>query len=372
LNEDRASRYQRQRRRAGLASLALSTAILLVLVLSGASVRIRDWAESLGGPAADGLGPYMLACVLFGAALFLLHELVELPLALYRGYALEHRYGLSRETLPDWARDHLKAAAIGLAFTLIAIAAVYCAVYVTPRWWWVVAAALATGAAILLTNILPTVLLPIFYRLEPLERAELRERLLALARAQGIEAIGVYVWGLGEKTRKANAALVGLGRTRRILLSDTLIAEYSEEEIEVILAHELAHHVHHDLWKAIALEAGIALLAAWCADFTRRAVGPVFGFYGPQDLAALPLHLLGAGFVSVLAVPFANAVSRRNERSADRFALELTRRPAAFISAMRRLGAQNLAEPRPSTLIRVLFYTHPPVEDRIAAAAAQS
>jgi STE24 endopeptidase len=128
--------------------------------------------------------------------------------------------------------------------------------------------------------------------------------------------------------------------------------------------------VHGDLWKAITLEAAVALLAAWCADFTRRAIGPVFGFSGPQDVAALPLHLLGAGLVSVLAVPFANAMSRRNERTADRFALELTRRPGAFISAMRRLGAQNLAEPRPSALTRLLFYTHPPVEDRIAAAGS--
>ena len=196
----------------------------------------------------------------------------------------------------------------------------------------------------------------------------MRDRLIALARAQGVKAIGVYVWGLGEKTRKANAALVGLGRTRRILLSDTLLAEYSDEEIEVILAHELAHHVHHDLWKAIAFEALLVLVAAWTADFVRRAVGPLFGFSGPQDLGAMPLHLLGAAFVSVLALPLMNALSRANERSADRFALQLTARPAAFISAMKRLAAQNLAEPRPSLLVRVLFYTHPPVEERIAEA----
>jgi STE24 endopeptidase len=369
LNEDKASRYHRQRRATALASLALSGVVLAALVVSGASAALRDWAESAGGRAAAGFGPFIAACLLFGGLLFLLHEVVEFPLSVYRGYVLEHRYGLSRETFSDWMRDHLKAALIGLVFTVVATIAVYSAIYRWPTWWWLAAAGLATAAAIVLTNILPTVLLPIFYRLEPLERVELRDRLIALARAQGVDAIGVYVWGLGAKTTKANAALVGLAHTRRILLSDTLLAEYSEEEIEVILAHELAHHVHQDLWKAIALEAGIALLAAWCADFTRRAVGPVFSFYGPQDVAALPLHMLGAGVVSVLSVPLVNAVSRRNERSADRFALELTGRPAAFISAMRRLGAQNLAEPRPSLLVRLLFYTHPPVEERIASAA---
>lgn len=368
MNEDRASRYHRQRRRAAVAALATTLALLGGLVVSGASITLRNSAESLGGPPSAGFGPYIVACLAFGLLLFAIEEAIGLPLAIYRGYVLEHRYGLSREGLADWWRDHLKATALGLAFTIVAVVAVYTAVYLTPRWWWLVTAVLATTAAIVLTNILPTVLLPLFYRLEPLDRPELRDRLIALARAQGIDAIGVYVWGLGEKTRKANAALVGLGRTRRILLSDTLLAEYSEDEIEVILAHELAHHVHRDLWKAIALEAAIAVLAAWTADFSRRAVGPVFGFYGPQDLAALPLHLLGAAAVSIIAVPLANAVSRRNERAADRFALNLTHHPQAFISAMRRLGVQNLAEPRPALLTRILFYTHPPVEERIAAA----
>ncbi|MBI2223185.1 MAG: M48 family metalloprotease [Acidobacteria bacterium] len=368
MNEDRASRYHRQRRRATILSLLLTAALLAALVISGASIALRDWAESLGGSPADGLPGYLIACVLFVSVLFALEEVLGFPLATYRGYTLEHRYGLSREAFRDWCRDHAKAAAIGLAFTIVAAVAVYTAIHLTPRWWWVAAAILATAAAIVLTNILPTVVLPIFYRLEPLDRPELAWRLIALARAQGVEALGVYVWGLGEKTRKANAALVGLGSTRRILLSDTLLAEYSEDEIEVILAHELAHHVHRDLWKAIAVEAAIALMAAWCADFTRRLIGPVLGFYGPQDLAALPLHLFGAGIVSVAAVPFVNALSRCNERRADRFAVGLTRRPAAFMSAMRRLGAQNLAESRPGAIARLIFYTHPPVEERIEAA----
>ncbi len=368
MNEDRASRYHRQRRRAAVASLLLTAALLVTLTVSGAAVGLRVWAESIGGAPSAGFLLYAVAVVQFTVALFIAQEALGFPLAFYRGYTLEHRYELSREALSDWLRDHAKAAAIGLAFSIVAAVAVYSAIYLTPRWWWLLAAAFATLAAILLTNILPTVLLPIFYRLEPLEKADLRDRLLTLARAQGVDAIGVYIWGLGEKTRKANAALVGLGRTRRILLSDTLLAEYSDDEIEVILAHELAHHVHLDLWKAIALEAAIALLAAWTADMGRRLIGPLFGFSGPQDLAAMPLHLLGAGFVSVLAVPVANAMSRRNERAADEFALRLTHRPVPFISAMKRLGAQNLAEPRPSRLMQVLFYTHPPIEERIARA----
>jgi STE24 endopeptidase len=368
VNEDKSSRYHRQRRLATLVSLAITAAWLFALIVSGGSVVLRSWTERLGGAASAGFADYMVSVMAFAATLFAIEEVLGFPFSFYGGFVVEHRYGLSRESFREWLRDHAKAMAVGLVFSLIAAVAVYAAIYVTPRWWWLIAALLATIAAIVLTNILPTVLLPLFYRLEPLERAELRDRLVALADAQGIRAIGVFVWGLGEKTRKANAALVGLGRSRRILLSDTLLAEYSDDEIEVILAHELAHHVHRDLWKAIGLEAMIAVVAAWAADFLRRAVGPVFGFTGPQDLAAMPLHLLGAGLVSLLAVPVANALSRRNERSADAFALKLTARSDSFVAAMKRLGAQNLAEPRPSALTQLLFYTHPPLEDRIAAA----
>lgn len=346
----------------------MTAAWLLALVVSGGSGLLRDWAERLGGPAAEGFPPYAVAVMAFTVALFAIEEAFGFVPSYYRGFTIEHRNGLSRESRGEWFRDHAKAAAVGLLFSVVAAVAIYAAIFVTPRWWWLIAALLATLAAIVLTTILPTILLPMFYRVAPLERTALRDRLVSLAEAQGVKAIGVFVWGLGAKTRKANAALVGLGHSRRILLSDTLLAEYSDDEIEVILAHELAHHVHHDLWKAIALEAAVALAAAWTADFVRRAVGPVFGFTGPQDLAAMPLHLLGAGLVSVIVVPLVNAFSRHNERRADRFALELTSRDGAFISAMKRLGAQNLAEPRPSALTQLLFYTHPPLEERIAAA----
>jgi STE24 endopeptidase len=368
LNEDRGSRYHRQRRQAAVASLALTAALLIALVVSGASVALRDWALWSAGAAPAGLPRHLLAASFFVLALYVLEEIVSLPLAIYRGYLLEQRYGLSRETFGVWLRDHVKASLIGLLFALIAAIAVYTAIAVAPSWWWVGAAAMAAFAAVLLTIILPTVLLPLFYRLEPLDRPELRDRLIALARAHRVRTLGVYVWGLGEKTRKANAALVGLRGTRRILLSDTLLADYSDDEIEVILAHELAHHVHHDIRKAIAFEAVVAAGAAYCADLAVRAMGPSVGIGPAGDLAALPLLLLGAGAASVISVPLANALSRRNERLADRFALQITRQPAAFISAMRRLGAQNLAEERPSAIARMLFYTHPPVDERIAFA----
>jgi STE24 endopeptidase len=207
-------------------------------------------------------------------------------------------------------------------------------------------------------------LLPIFYQFKPLTRDSLRDRLLALSQRARVPVLGAFEWGLGEKTSRANAALVGAGRTRRILVSDTLLKDYSDDEIEVILAHEIAHHVHHDIWTALALETLVVAVSLFGADWVLKRVG-----YAPLDLASWPLLILAAGGLSFLLSPLGNAWSRHNERRADRFALRLTERPAAFISAMRRLGSQNLAEERPSAPVVWFFHTHPTIDERISAAA---
>ena len=204
--------------------------------------------------------------------------------------------------------------------------------------------------------------------MKPLERESLRLRLLALAERAGARVLGAYEWGLGDKTKKANAALAGLGTTRRILVSDTMLAEYTDDEIEVVLAHELAHHVHGDIWKGIAFESALVVAGFYLASRALAALAAPVGLHGVADVAGLPLLLLAAGAVSLVMLPVAHAMSRAYERSADRFALDLTRNPGAFVSAMKRLGAQNLAEEHPSRLVRWLFYSHPPLRERIAAA----
>jgi STE24 endopeptidase len=236
--------------------------------------------------------------------------------------------------------------------------------------WWVAVASAFSLAGIVLVAVAPLVFLPIFYRFKPLDRPALSARLLALARDQGVPALGVFEWGLGAKTSKANAALVGLGSTRRIILADTLLDNYTDDEIEVIVAHELGHHVHRDMMKAIGFESALVFAGAFAADRLFRAVAPGLGIRDVADPAGLPLLLIGAGALSVLLAPLANALSRRAERRADMFALTLTKRPDSFMSAMRRLGAQNLAEEHPSRLVQALFHSHPPIPERLAAARA--
>ena len=356
MNEDKAARYHRLKRTISIVSLVWGVALMAALLASGGSV-------ALGRLARGHVIPYVVL-------LSVVNEIVALPLAFYSGFLLERRYGLSNEALGGWAIDQLKSFAVGIVLGGGAAQVIYWCIGFSRDRWWLTAGAMFALLIVGLTNLAPVLLLPLFYSVKPLTRDALSARLLRLAERAGARVLGAYEWGLGEKTKKANAALTGIGGTRRILVSDTMLAQYSDDEIEVVLAHELAHHVHGDIWKGIAFESALILAGFYLASRVLDAFVAPLGLAGPDDVAGLPLLLLAAGAVSLVMVPFAHAMSRAFERSADRFALDLTRNPSAFISAMRRLGAQNLAEDHPSKLVQLLFYSHPPLRERIAAAEA--
>ncbi len=362
MNEDKSARYHRLKRRGSALSLVAAAAVPAAFLVSGGSAAARDVTQSLTGGSA----PAMVAG--FVLVLALLQEAVGLPLAFYHSFILERRYGLSFEPVSIWLGDHLKAAAVGLLLAIGGAEVVYFTLRQWPEWWWAISAAVFAAGVGVLAKVAPLVLLPLFYTFTPLDRESLRIRIEALSRKAGIPVLGVYEWSLGEKTRRANAALVGTGMTRRILVSDTLLAEYSDDEIEVILAHELGHHVHGDILKGLALEFVLMFAAFAAAAIALEGLWLTLGLQSRADVAGLPLLMLVGGSVMVAATPLVNGLSRSNERRADGYALQLTRQPAAFISAMRRLAAQNLAEHRPSTLTLWMFHSHPPIEDRIEAA----
>jgi STE24 endopeptidase len=370
VNEDRATRYHRLKRRSGVVSLLWGVLLLGGLTATGASGWLRDIAATVAGQIAPASWNPVVTVLSFVVLLSCMNEVVALPLGFYGGFILERQFALSNETLRRWLADQLKSFTIGLVMAGIGAELVYGFIRLSPDWWWLSAGLTFTVLIVGLTNLAPVLLLPIFYSVKPLDRDGLRMRLLALADRAGARVLGAYEWGLGEKTRKANAALAGLGGTRRILVSDTMLAEFSDDEIEVVLAHEIAHHVHGDIWKGIAFESALIVAGFYIASLVLHALAGPAGLRGVDDVAGLPMLLLAAGAVSLVMVPAAHAMSRAFERNADGFALCLTRNPEAFISAMRRRGAQNQAEEHPSTLVQWLFYSHPPVRDRIAAAQA--
>ena len=364
MNEDKAARYHRLRRRTSLLEHALAAVVLLLLLGTGWSAALRDWASAAAGQSA------VLTVIIYILFIALLSEALQLPLAFYQGVVLERRYELSTQATGRWWIDRLKALLVGVPLLVLAAIVVWSLVRWNPEYWWCVAAACFALTLLLLAHLAPVVLLPLFSRCEPLQRPALSRRLVSLAERAGTQVLGVFEWQVSDRTRKANAALAGIGRTRRILLSDTLLAEHSDDEIEVILAHEIAHYVHHDIWKTIALESGLILLGFYLADRALDLAVGHFGVAAKSDVAGLPLLVLTGGAVSLVFLPLANAVSRAHERRADRYALDMTGNVAAFTSAMKRLSAQNLAEERPSRWVEIFFHTHPPIADRLDAAHA--
>src|SRR5207244_3601476 len=254
--------------------------------------------------------------------------------------------------MPDAARYHrlqLVLAAAGLALSIAclvallltgaahALARASALLRATPLWWlWAAAVFLAANVA--LAFVFPVWIVPLFYRLTPLADEELRERLLTLARRAGVPVVGVWIVDQSRKSRTANAAVVGLGRTRRIVLFDTLAAGFTPEEIESVLAHELGHHVHGDARRGLAVQGALTLASFWLANGLLRAGAPAFGLAGASDPAGMPWLALVLLALSLVALPLGNAFSRWVERQADDFALATTGNPGAFIAAMERLA----------------------------------
>jgi STE24 endopeptidase len=355
-----AHRYHRLQLLLGLATFALTALYLLGALVTGAAAAMDRAAATL-------TTAWWGRLLLVAAAVALGATLVSLPLRWVRGFWLPRRFGLLHQPLVAWLVDRAKAAGLGAGLGLAGVLVVYGLLRVTA-WWWLLAAGVFFVVGIVLAALFPVVVLPLFYRVTRLADAELERRLLALAARAGIAAVGVWVLDQSRKSRTANAAVVGLGRTRRIVLFDTLATGFRAEEVEVVVAHELGHHVHGDLRRGLAVQGLLTLATFWLASLLLDADVRWWALAGPADAAGVPWLSLVFLLLGALQRPLANGFSRWIERQADDFALALTRDPAAFIGAMERLASLNLAERRPHRLEELLLYSHPALDRRIARA----
>src|ERR1700728_1805510 len=356
-----AHRYNQIRRWLGIADFAIGLVFLIVLLVTQWSDWLRDLAYRWG------FQNYTVS--LFVYLLFLLGISKVLGIGLdYYGFRVERRFKLSNQRFGSWAWDELKGFLVGLVLGGIVVELLYFTIRQWPQHWWLLAWALFMGLFILLAQLAPVVLFPIFYKFEPLENEDLRRRLVVLSEHAGTRVRGVYRWKLSEKSKKANAALTGLGSTRRIILADTLLDNYTPEEIEAVLAHELGHHVHKHILKSILVQAGITLFGFWVANFVLHFAVDRHMFEELSDFANLPLLAITATVISLLLMPALNAYSRFNERQADRYAFESIANVEPFISSMNKLARQNLAERTPSKWVELLFHSHPAISRRVAAA----
>jgi STE24 endopeptidase len=364
---ERARQYSRIKEQLSLFGTLLGLLFGGLFLLSGAGRRLARLTLPRRGSKPLGRG-------LFTAALVSASWLAGLPLAYLSGYIVEHRFGLSRQSRAAWLSDQLKGQVIGLAFAVPVVEGLYWVIGRFKRWW-LVATLITLPLTTLIAQLFPVLIAPRFNRYTPLEDEALATRLRQLAARSGVEVAGVMTMDMSRRTSKANAFFTGLGPTRRIVLADTLVERFEHDEIEVIVAHEIAHQANRDIWRFIALGALFTLATSFVTDRVVRALlrrhgRLLVGARNIADIRSLPALGFSLSVASLLLTPLQLAYSRDLERRADAFALALTRSPDAFSSAMLKLAETNLADPTPSRLRVLLLYSHPSIAERIARAAA--
>lgn len=363
--QEQARQYSRIQRRLMLIELLMGGVYTLAWLLFG-------WSSALKVYLLEYTSNQWVLVPLFAMLFAGIYLLLTLPLSLYGSYVLPHRFGLSNQTISGWLIDLVKSLLLSALLGGLLLEIIYAVLRLSPQYWWLWVAGILLLFTVLLANLAPVLLMPIFYKVVPLadEHADLVERLLQLAGRAKTRVQGVFQFDMSSRTKAANAALTGLGNTRRIILGDTLIEEFTPDEIETVLAHELAHHVHRDIPTGIVIESFITLVGLYFASLGLQWGVVYFGFESPADIAALPLFILVMGAYGLLTMPIGNAYSRWRERRADEYALRLTRNGSAYASALVRLANQNLADVDPEPWVEFLLHSHPSLSSRIAMAQA--
>jgi STE24 endopeptidase len=354
--------YARLKQYAAFASIGVGVVVVLVAALL-VGPRLDPLLRQLVG---DNAWLRLVAvAVIYGIAL----ELLTLPIDFWSGFVLEHRYGLSNQSFGAWLWKHVKGYLIGGPFALALLLGLYALLWFSGAWWWVYAAAGMLVVTLVLGRIVPVLILPLFYKVTRLDDAVLLHKLRGLADGTGLDIEGVYRLHLSAETKKANAALAGIGRSRRVLLGDTLLEQFTPDEIEVVFAHELGHHVYRHIVKMVALSVVLTAAGLYLADVVLRHAAPALGYTSFDDPAALPLLLLVLTLFGLLLAPPQNALSRFFERQCDQYALDRTGKVEAYRSAFTRLARMNKSDPDPNRFVVWLLYDHPPIRERLAMAA---
>ena len=360
MNEEiaRAKRYSKIKNRLILANICLTFAFLIIMHSLGVSNSLKDlvmgWAEN-----------FYLQIALYITLFFGVFYIITFSLDLYDGFFVEHKFSLSNQTFSGWLKDNLRKEILSFIIFLLVVELIYLCLRLFPTHWWLLAAAGWVGLTIVFSKIAPVLIIPLFYKCLPLRNLELKERLLRLSRASGCPIKEVFEINLSKATKRANAGLAGMGNTRRIILSDTLLSNYSDEEIEAVMAHELGHFRMHHLWKLLGIGAGLAIIGFYLTYLILGWATDLFGYEGIADIAAFPILSLIFLILGFLIMPIQNGFSRHLEKEADRFSIEQTKATQPFCSAMTKLGQQNLRDPSPGKFVEVLLYDHPPISKRL-------
>ncbi len=354
-------RYNKIKLAVSLTGGATSFLLTIILLAGGYTFSIEQAAFSLSSNI-------YIALIIFSAIFGIISSIVSFPFSFYSGFILEHTYNLSNQTFVQWLWESIKGMLIAIPIFIPLSIIFYFFLLTFDSLWWLPVAITLFIVSIGLSRIAPIVILPLFYKLTPLQDSPLKEKILSLTKSTKMIVEGIYSFNLSKTTKKANAAFTGIGKSKRILLGDTLIENFSEEEIETVFAHELGHYSHGHIWKGILIGTISIFLGLYLTSLAYAASLSWFGFTSISQIAALPLLTLWLSVYSLMTSPIGNILSRKHEFEADRYAVEQTKNRPAFVSTMNKLAEMNLADRTPHPLVEFLFYSHPSIEKRIHAA----
>ena len=360
LPADLSKKYSKQKYILAIIGMAVAFEYLVFMALIG-SPALKHLLSLITA------NQYILIAIYIIAFTIIL-DLITIPLSFYGGFILEHIFKLSNQTFFGWIKDELKKFLISIVLVVFLVEIMYVFLRNFPNSWWIFMSIFWIFFSIVMARLAPVLIFPLFYKIVPINREDLREGLLSLAEGTGINIEGVYKINLSKDTKKANAALAGMGSTRRVLLSDTLLDSYSVAEIRSVFAHELGHHVYHHIWKLLVIGSVTGFIGFALCHYTLTNVAATLGYQHIHDIAAFPLLCLILGIFGFILLPIQNAYSRKMERACDMYAIRKTNDPHAFISTMEKLADQNLADRDPNRIIEILFYGHPPISKRIEMA----
>lgn len=358
LDNTRAKKYSSTKLFIGIAEAVVSFLLLLIFVWRGYSTQLENYLLIF-------ISNDYLLLLAYVFLLGIVSSILFSPVNYYTGFYLEHKYNLSNQTFRKWIWEELKSGLVAAGIGLPLLFLFYFVIKNFGMFWWLPFGVLMFIVSVLLAQIVPIVILPIFYKFTPIENENLKERIVALSKNAGLKVENVFKFNMSKNTKKANAAFTGLGKTKRILLGDTLLDNYTEDEIETVIAHELGHYKKKHIIKNIVIGTVSSFLIFFLIAQLHRLSLSWFGFSEITQIASLPLLVLWAAIIGLIQTPISNFISRKFEYEADHYAVASTNKKEAFINTLEKLTEQNLGDRQPHPLVEWFFYSHPSIKNRI-------
>ena len=354
----KAKTYENEKRKIGIVGSLLSLVFILLFYFSGLSDYLANINLS-----------FIYVFLIYVTIFLVLSTIIGLPLGYYSSYVHEHKWGFSNYTNKTWLLDQLKSFAVSLILLPILLGLFFWVLWKFPDTWWLVAATVTTLVSIIFVTLFPVVILPIFNKYDPIEDEKLTNQLSDILHKAGLKPSGFFRQDMSRQTKKENAFLAGMGKTRRVVIADNLLENMSLSEIKSVIAHEVGHYHFSHLPKNILIGTIQQLIIFYLLNIIMKILYPEFLTSNTNNLSLFPMFSLIMSLLSSLLFgPLNNMISRYFERQADRTSLELYPDKDSFQKAMAGLANRNLSNAYPEWWVKLLYYSHPPIGERLSFA----